>query len=683
MYKRKLLYLFMCAIILAMFSTCKKYYSADMTDDEESSGTPGSETADDYTWDNSKIIHIILNGNIITVDSTGADVDGSKVTITSAATYSISGSLTDGQIIVNTEDTTIVRLILSGVNINCSSSAPVYVKKAKKVLIVLADNTENYVTDGKSYVLDSKNVPNAAIFSKSYLSIYGNGSLTVEANYNDGITSKDGMVIKSGTINVSSVDDAIRGKDYLIVRNGNITVNAGGDGLKSDNDKDAGYGYITIENGTFNITSAVDAIHSISLSAIKGGTFVINNTGDVVLEASGSGYDPSYSDGIKCKSTITLSDANITIKSTGKAGKGISSDGDINIISGTINIITSGAGAAYRNTNGKTDAYNATCITADGNISILSGSVTTSSSGSGGKGIKSDGTLIIGDENNSPITNVTTTGAEIQISGSGMNATSDEAKAVKSTGAITINNGVVTISSADDGIKSKTSVTINNASVSILKSYEGIEAPAITINGGNVSIASTDDGFNATKSTQAGGTEANDGSLLTINGGTIVVSSSTGDAIDSNGNVEITGGTIIAHGPQSQPEVGLDVNGTTNISGGFLVISGTNSNMTEGPSTTSSQYSILAKTSSSITVSTLFHIQDADGNDIVTFKPARNYSSIIVSSSSLKNGSTYSIYTEGTSTGTNTSGLYSGGIYTGGTLRKSFSISGKLTNVSF
>lgn len=145
----------------------------------------------------------------------------------------------------------------------------------------------------------------------------------------------------------------------------------------------------------------------------------------------------------------------------------------------------------------------------------------------------------------------------------------------------------------------------------------------------------------------------------------------------------MTGGTVVVHGPQSSPEVGMDYNGTCNVSGGLLVISGTNSNMTQAPSTTSAQYSVKATTTSSVAAGTLFHIQDASGNDLVTFKPTRSYYSVVFSSASLKSGSTYSIYTGGTSTGTNTNGLYNGGTYSGGTFKKSFTVSSKVTSVTF
>ena len=148
------------------------------------------------------VINIVLNGNSITVNpATGTIVAGSKVTITSAGTYKISGSLTNGQIIVDTADKERVQLILSNANISCSTNAPISIVDADKVIIILEENTKNYVTDGTSYVFpNAEDEPNAAIFSKSDLTIFGSGSLEVDANFNDGIASKDGLIIKSGTI---------------------------------------------------------------------------------------------------------------------------------------------------------------------------------------------------------------------------------------------------------------------------------------------------------------------------------------------------------------------------------------------------------------------------------------------------------------------------------------------------
>jgi hypothetical protein len=139
----------------------------------------------------------------------------------------------------------------------------------------------------------------------------------------------------------------------------------------------------------------------------------------------------------------------------------------------------------------------------------------------------------------------------------------------------------------------------------------------------------------------------------------------------------------VAHGPQSDPEVGMDVNGACKVSGGFLVASGTNSNMTEGPSQSSTQYSVLLRTNQSVSAGTIFHIEDANGNSLLTFAPMRQYFSIIFSAPELSRGSTYRVYIGGNSTGTLNNGLYTGGTYSGGSLRTTFTLSNVAQTVWF
>jgi hypothetical protein len=207
-------------------------------------------------------------------------VAGSKATITAAGSYTIQGALTDGQIVVNTKDKLPVRLILNSVTLSNSSGAPIYVVEAKEVVIVLADNSKNVISDGATYALASPDgEPNAAIFSTADLTISGNGSLTVAGNYNDGIASKDGLVIAGGAITVTAADDGIRGKDYLVVKGGQLTVIAKGDGLKSDNDSDPTLGYILIENGVLKVTSGGDAIQAHTDVLITGGTITVSAGG--------------------------------------------------------------------------------------------------------------------------------------------------------------------------------------------------------------------------------------------------------------------------------------------------------------------------------------------------------------------------------------------------------------------
>ncbi|MFH1120619.1 MAG: carbohydrate-binding domain-containing protein [Bacteroidota bacterium] len=669
---------------------------------------------------NSNTVFVTYNGTNVTiinplafegvsVVAEGADVTVNSITETQDINYSLSGTTGDGMFKIYSEKR--YNMLLNGVNLTNPDGPAINVQSEKKTTVILVEGKTNTVTDGVTYGDPAINGngeeedQDAAFFSEAKLVFTGSGTLIVngygedqhalssddviEINggnisvlraVKDGIHANDGITITAGTISVTSSGDGIDGDEgFMLISGGSITTNNVEDDVKGI----ACDSTMVISGGTFNLTVTGDqskALKSKQAMTLSGGNITIHASGNAVLEASGSGYDPSYCTAIKSDVTVTISGAAITITSSGLAGKGISSDTDIVMTSGTVAVTTTGNGAVYTNTSGVLDAYVATCLSADGNITLSGGSVTTTSSGSGGKGISVDGSLTIGTADLSPVLQITTTGTRIHISGSGPNASYAEAKAIKSDGAVVINNGDITIASADDGIKSEISITINTASVNITNSVEGLEAPYITINSGDVNARASDDVINATF---GDGGEQDDGSLLTINGGYIVLNTTGGDGLDSNGDILVTGGTTIVHGPPSSPEVGMDYNGTCNVNGGFLVISGTNSNMTQAPSNSSAQYSIKAVSNSSLSSSTLFHLQDASANNVLTFQPIRNYYSIVFSSSALVNGGTYSIYTGGICTGTNNNGLYTGGTYSGGNFRKTFTITNKVTNVTF
>ncbi len=349
----------------------------------------------------SEATQIVLNGNSITVDGPGATADSSKVTITSAGTYSLSGSLADGQVIVNTEDEEDVRLILNGADIRNSASAPVYVINAEKTVIVLADNTENYLTDGKSYIFEDpdEDEPNAAVFSNDDLTFSGTGSLTVDGNFNDGIASKDDLKIKSGNITVNSEDDGIRGKDSLIVKAGNITVNAEGDGLKSDNDEDAEKGYISVEGGVINITSGGDAVQAETSVAITGGEIMLTSGGGSnssfdedtsakgirggvsIIVDSGAFTINSADDAIYSDENLTINGGDFVISS---GDDGIHADSLVEINGGNINITKSYEGiesAVVKINNG-----DIRIISSDDGLNVAGGSDGSGTNGKPGQG---------------------------------------------------------------------------------------------------------------------------------------------------------------------------------------------------------------------------------------------------------------------------------------------------------
>jgi len=157
-----------------------------------------------------------------------------------------------------TEDA-VVNLVLVGATIHCSDNSPILILTAASVTIVLQQGTANHLADGTPYTnLNADGEPDAALFSKTDLVIRGGGSLVVDAVYNDGIKSKDGLTIEGGTITVNSVDDGITGKDFVVVEDGDITIAAVGDGLESTNNADTAKGFITVETGTIHITSGAD-----------------------------------------------------------------------------------------------------------------------------------------------------------------------------------------------------------------------------------------------------------------------------------------------------------------------------------------------------------------------------------------------------------------------------------------
>ncbi len=596
-------------------------------------------------------------------------------------------------------------LVLDGLTLTNPDGPAINLQSGKKCNIILNAGTRNALTDGSVYASGTED-QKGTLFSEGQLEFEGTGTLEVKSISNHAVCSDDYINIKSGTINIQgAAKDGIHSNDYFSMSGGALIINSGGDGIECEG------GYVSISGGSITINNTIadvngivcDSTLTISGGIIKiteagiqakgiksakkmsltGGDITVSISGGVYLQAAGSGFNPAYSAAIKSDEEVEAGGSNLTISCTGNGNKGITATKSVVITSGSISVTNSGAGAIYKTSTGVTDSYNATCVTSDGSVSILGGSLTTSSSGAGGRGITSDGTIVIGDTNGSPIVKVTTTGAKFLISGSGQNAEYCEAKAVKADGAITINKGTINISSADDGIKSKTSVTINGGDVIVSNSVEGIESVFVTVNNGNVNVLASNDGINTSKGTVNGGTESNDGSSFTINGGYVVSGALQGDAMDSNGNVAMTGGTLILHGPPSAPEEAIDFNGTFNISGGFFIAAGTNSNMNKPMSSSSTQYGMYALTTSVVSTGSVFRIQDSNGNDLVTFKPVRNAYSFLFSSPSLKTGTSYSVYTGGTCTGALKDGLYTGGSYSGGTLKKTFSISNKVTSLTF
>lgn len=294
----------------AAVATTAAAATAPVTVDYDSADLEGSAGEDEAV-----AATITLAGDSIRVDGSGVSVDGSVANITAAGRYAVSGVLNDGQLVVDTKDAENIVLELNGVDITNSAGPAIYVANAEKVVLALADGTQNTVTDGETYVYpdtgtgeEATDEPDAVIFSHDDLTINGAGQLIVNANYNNGITSKDDLKITGGAITVNATNDGIKGRDSVAIKDGTITIKAGGDGLQANNDEDAAEGYIVIEGGTLDITAAMDGIQAETRLDINGGNITVSAGGG---SAAGKGAESGK--GLKAGVDIAIAGGNIQV----------------------------------------------------------------------------------------------------------------------------------------------------------------------------------------------------------------------------------------------------------------------------------------------------------------------------------------------------------------------------------
>lgn len=463
------------------------------------------KTDGNTTYKESEATKIQLDGNSAQITGNGAVVEASTVTITAEGTYILSGTLEDGQIIVNIEDTTEepkVHLILDGVSISCSNNAPLVFTSADKVIMTLAEGTTNKVSDGTTYNLEEgKDEPDAAIYSKVALSINGTGSLEVEGNYSKGIKTKDNLKILGGNISIDAKDTGIVGHDMLGIWGGTITINAKGDGLKSTNDEKATKGYVYIAGGKINITAVGDGISAETSVYIK--------DTDITIKETGTDTTNSHK-GIKAGTTLYIESGNVDINSVDDA---LHSDGCIKIEGGNINI-SCGSNVSDTPDNSSSTSYFGNPFLGDTN------------STSGADGIHADGQVYIN-------------GGNIDIA---------QAYEGIEGAIIHINGGDIKVKSSDDGLNASDGTTQDggmmmpggNWGMTQKNPFSGQTVANCTLNisGGNLYVDASGDGLDA------------NGSIFMTDGTVIVSGSANGGngALDYDSEFAISGGTLAAIG---------------------------------------------------------------------------------------------------------------------------------------
>ena len=190
------------------------------------------------TFDESEAVTIRLSGDSAVCDSAAVTINGGQITIGAEGVYLLSGTLTDGQIVVDAGDTDKVQLVLSGAAISSSTSAAVYALEADKVFLTLADGTENTLSNGGTYTdIDDNNI-DAVVFAKTDLTLNGSGSLTINAQAGHGAVSKDELTITGGSYTITAASHGLSGKDSIAIADGSFTITSGKDGIHSENTDD-------------------------------------------------------------------------------------------------------------------------------------------------------------------------------------------------------------------------------------------------------------------------------------------------------------------------------------------------------------------------------------------------------------------------------------------------------------
>lgn len=265
------------------------FTKSDMFTDRDSNPSYDEKAASTITFSESGVSSssdsvTISDSSTVSNNATDSDTNDTTasscttVTISEAGTYILSGSASNAQVIIDADKETKIQLVLDDLTLNCESSAPIYVRKADKVFITLADGSSNTLsTTGEFVTIDDNNI-DAVIFSKDDLTLNGSGSLTINAPYGHGIVSKDDLVVTGGTYTMTCAKHGLSGKDSVRILDGTFDLTVTKDGIHASNDDDENLGYIYIAGGTFTINSDDDGMHADSTLYIEDGTIDIQKS---------------------------------------------------------------------------------------------------------------------------------------------------------------------------------------------------------------------------------------------------------------------------------------------------------------------------------------------------------------------------------------------------------------------
>lgn len=273
---------------------------------------------------------ILFDETGVHVTGLGAEGTEEGVKIVYPGTYRISGTIADGQILVDCDQFHGgVYLMLDGADVTCSTGPAIYVKQSEKTVLYLVEGSVNTLRDGENYVLQESQSESTggAVYCDDALFVEGSGTLYVIGANADGIRSKDGLTVTGGTVTVTAVDDGLQGSDFVDIQGGTITVTAGGDGITTRK------GEVFLSDGSVTVVSAGDGISAMTDVYISGGSLAVTAYGGY------ENYDTMAVNGVSAKGlkgqNIYVSGGSMALNT---ADDGINADVAAHITGGVMNL---------------------------------------------------------------------------------------------------------------------------------------------------------------------------------------------------------------------------------------------------------------------------------------------------------------------------------------------------------
>ncbi len=434
------------------------------------------------SYDDGDAVRILLQGLTAECDSKDVTVDGGTVTIRAEGTYVLSGTLDNGQILVDAGENDQLQLVLDGVNVNSSASAALYIREADKVFITLAEDSENTLSNGGSFVSDDGDSIDGVLFSKQDLTCNGAGRLTVTSPGGHGVVCKDDLVLTGGTYTVRAGSHGFDVNDSVRIDGAALVLETGKDGVHVENEGDETLGYFYLADGSLSVVSDGDGISASGALGVSGGDVTVTSGGgheNGPQHASGGFGGSGWNRAVTSSTDTDSTESTKAIKADGglllaggtfaldSADDAVHSNGDVTVAGGTFTILTGDDG-----------------FHADEALTVTGGTIRVENSYEGIEGL-----------------HVLVTGGEIQLT-----ADDDGINAAGGTDESGFGFGGGRGPGGGPGGSSDGSVVISGGTVSIVAYGDGIDVNgSLEISGGDVTVTGPTEGDTAALDFDTGG----------------------------------------------------------------------------------------------------------------------------------------------------------------------------------